>query len=152
MDTTERSGSRRRKWLPVPATVTEIVASGRGMGRRGSLAIGMGYHEQLLPPRGWEGHCTKNSLEGTFEEQQGRMSQGDRRARDKEERMNEGKEPGLGRWDIGGGCKDTSGTEEGRGQTEREGMLSHQSPSHCPPSSPPRLKVKNRACGKAKTE
>lgn len=51
---------------------------------------------QLLPPRGWEGHCTKISQEGTFEEQQGRMGQGDRRARDKEERMDEGKEPGEG--------------------------------------------------------
>lgn len=83
----------------------------------------------------------------------GRMSQGDWRARDKEERMNEGKEPGEGGTLEEG--KDTSGVEEGRRQTGREGMLPphpHSSPSHCPPSSPPRLKVKNRACGKGKTE
>jgi hypothetical protein len=83
--------------------------------------------------------------------QPGRMSLGDRRAR-LEERMNEGEEPGEGGTLEEG--KDTSGTEEGRGQTGREGMLPTPppSPSHCPPSPPPKLKVKNRACGKGKTE
>lgn len=96
VDTMERSGSRRREWLPMAATVTEIVSSGREMGGgRGSLAIGIRHREQLLPPRGREGHCTGISLEGTFGEQQGRMSQGEGRARDKE--------GAWGGWDIGDG-------------------------------------------------
>lgn len=32
MDTMEQSGSRRREWLPMAATVTEIVTSGGEMG------------------------------------------------------------------------------------------------------------------------
>lgn len=69
------------------------------------------------------------------------MSQGEGRAGDKEE-------PGeVGTLAMG---KDTSGAEEGRGQAGRRGMR----PPITRPSSfpPPRLKVKNRACGKGKTE
>lgn len=49
--------------------------------------------------------------------------------------MNEGEEPGEGGTLEEG--KDTSGTEEGRGQTGREGMLPTPPPPHHPPIALP---------------
>lgn len=63
--------------------------------------------------------------------------------------MSEGKKPGEGgTWEEG---DDASRTEEARGQMGTERRL-WPSPSISPPSPPPRLKVKNRSCGKRKTE